>query len=752
MSGVFGLFGSMVLLTIPQTIPQTPPRAQRIPESLPGPIVPEGFGVNIHFTDPQPGEMERFAEAGYAVARMDLFWHQVETEKGKYDFSAYDRLTESLRKVGARPLFILDYGNDLYEKGSPRSPESRAAFARFAGAAAAHFRGKGVIFEIWNEPNIHFWQPSPDVAQYSALALETAKAVKAADPRSTLIAPGLSGFGWEFFEGVFRAGLLQYLDGVSVHPYRGQEPESAAEDFARLRALIARYAPSDKRQMPILSSEWGYSTVEGGPISEATQARYLTRMWLANLASGVHLSIFYDWKEDGPDPKENEHHFGTVRPDLTPKPAFLAAKHLIAELRGYHFRHRLKTANPEEWRLLFQKGDAGDLKLVTWRADRKASDAEATPKVTAVTKTDPAFRDLLRLASVRWPAGALAESTGMPPDLKITFQNPETEEHRVRALIGGPTVDVGASVPPGATRTVAAPWSMPAGRVERREPVPVTIVWGGQPLSIEPMPLNVRRIDTISLTALPAQTDLALFLENPARTAFDGTAVLKAGEKVVARRPVTLKAGEERGRAFLPHPKAATVSVVLQDEKGNEISVLPPSRYVPMSEFPNRPTADTGFGYTLFVENAARKPTPLPAVPAPDRSPGETALRIAYRFDPGWRYAGWTSEKPWPIPEKARALTLWVHATASGDMLRSRFRDATGQTFQIDLGALDWKGWKTVTIPLDGTRVGVSWGGANDGKVHGARHWETLLLIDSVHRTNGSESAVLITAPYYVIE
>jgi hypothetical protein len=31
------------------------------PSALPGPTVPEGLGVNIHFTDPRPGEMAQLA-------------------------------------------------------------------------------------------------------------------------------------------------------------------------------------------------------------------------------------------------------------------------------------------------------------------------------------------------------------------------------------------------------------------------------------------------------------------------------------------------------------------------------------------------------------------------------------------------------------------------------------------------------------------------------------------------------------------
>jgi hypothetical protein len=44
---------------------------------LPALVVPLGFGVNIHFTDPAPVEMARFAEAGYRRARMDLAWAAV---------------------------------------------------------------------------------------------------------------------------------------------------------------------------------------------------------------------------------------------------------------------------------------------------------------------------------------------------------------------------------------------------------------------------------------------------------------------------------------------------------------------------------------------------------------------------------------------------------------------------------------------------------------------------------------------------
>src|SRR4051812_2468693 len=57
----------------------------------------DGLGVNIHFTDPQPGEIKMIADAGFRWVRMDFKWDETETIAGQYDFSAYDRLLTALQ-------------------------------------------------------------------------------------------------------------------------------------------------------------------------------------------------------------------------------------------------------------------------------------------------------------------------------------------------------------------------------------------------------------------------------------------------------------------------------------------------------------------------------------------------------------------------------------------------------------------------------------------------------------------------------
>jgi len=337
----------------------------------PPPVVPEGLGVNIHFTDPKPGEMKMLAEGGFRIVRMDFGWSSTEREAGKYDFSAYDRLLAALEPHGIKALFILDYSNKNYDGGlSPCSDEGRKAFAAWAVAAAVHFKGRGILWEMYNEPNIQFWKPKPKVEDYVLLALEVGKALREAAPGEAYIGPATSTMDFAFLEACFKAGLLEYWSAVSVHPYRQKPPETVAEDYAKLRRLIDQYAPKGK-SIPIHSGEWGYSSAWKN-FDDERQGKYLPRQWLTNLSNDVPISIWYDWHDDGKDPKEAEHHFGTVanpyfsgrEPVYDPKPSYKAAKTLATALRGFWFSKRLAVGGADDYVLLF--GSGRQPRLAAW--------------------------------------------------------------------------------------------------------------------------------------------------------------------------------------------------------------------------------------------------------------------------------------------------------------------------------------------------------------------------------------------------
>lgn len=304
-------------------------------ESLPPFRVPDCLGVNIHFVEPQEDQLDMIREAGFGLIRMDLGWEHVEKTKGEYDFSGYERLTQSLHKRGMTPLYILDYSNRLYEEErSVETVEGRQAFARFAAAAVKTLSTRPILWEIWNEPNIkQFWE-EPNPASYVLLVEEAVKAMRSVDPKCTVLAPATSQIPFDFLEACFDRGLLRWIDAVTVHPYRTKPPESALEDYAQLRGMMDRYSGGENK--PILSGEWGYSLhrYRDLNVDEHMQAQFLARQFLTNFLAGVRLSIWYDWHDDGPDPEEREHNFGTVKQDFTPKKAYKAAQVFNRQLKG----------------------------------------------------------------------------------------------------------------------------------------------------------------------------------------------------------------------------------------------------------------------------------------------------------------------------------------------------------------------------------------------------------------------------------
>jgi hypothetical protein len=364
-------------------------RGAPIPEMI-GPL-PDGIGVNIHFTDPKPGEMKMIAQAGVRWVRMDFGWGGTERQKGVYDFAEYDRLMKALDEQHIRPIFILDYSNRNYDDDlSPRSDEGRAAFAKWAAVSAEHFKGRGVVWEMYNEPNIGFWRPKPNVDEYAKLAIAVGKALREATPDEPYIGPACSTMDFKFLEVCFKAGCLEYWSAVSVHPYRQKNPETVAGDYAHLRELIAQYAPKGK-QIPIISGEWGYSA-GWKKYDEAKQGMYLPRELLTNVACGVPISIWYDWHDDGTDPKEPEHHFGTTHspyradqdPVYEPKPAYVALKTLSGALDGCKFEKRIDLGNEADWALLFRKGDEERLAVWTTSGDHSATVAAPAGKYKVI--------------------------------------------------------------------------------------------------------------------------------------------------------------------------------------------------------------------------------------------------------------------------------------------------------------------------------------------------------------------------------
>lgn len=774
---------AFMFLTIPCCRAAEPAPASAIP-SRP---LPDGLGVNVHFTDPRPGEMEMLNAGGFTWVRMDLNWGSIERKRGVYDFAAYDRLMAALDSHGMKAMFILDYSNRNYDNDlSPHTDEGRAAFAAWAVAAVRHFKGRGILWEMYNEPNGIFWKPQENPEAYAKLALDVGKAIRAAEPGETYIGPATSTIDLKFMEACFKAGLLEYWAAVSCHPYRQTEPETVASQYRQLRLLIARYAPRGK-QIPIISGEWGYSTAWSGQNDEK-QGQYLPRQWLINQWQEVPLSIWYDWHEDGPDPKEAEHHFGIVRhpyqkdatPIYEPKPAYLAAKTLAAQLAGYRFNKRLMMDKPEDFVLLFDKAgqQQDEVRLAVWTTAKEphAVKIPASAGEFAVTshlgeKLPNVIADAKGL-TVTLSAGPQYLAPLKPNELLLVAASYSRLplEIAIRApgkfAISSSGRFLGKD-PKGASAVGIAG----DGSVKERSDRPITETLTcdllDSPTHNGPriiLQTEVIVINPLRVTLMPRSPSmLAVKVEDVSGEGFhgtispDGIAGLDIDPK--SALPLDIKPGQFEQTVQFPVRSAgnADYSVGFKVKDDQDRAALDVARVtmVGITDFAIDANGTHTDAWKLHVDGNAKVPSEqaLTVEPPPDAAPdaGMGVLKIAYKTERGWKF--------WRIEPKAelrkiegepRAYGLWIYGDGKGALPRIRFTDSTGQTFQPSAEAIKWNGWRYVTFPMQGASLaGSHWGGANDGVIHYPIHWDSIFLLDR-DQNRAAQGAIYISGPTLV--
>jgi hypothetical protein len=748
------------------------------------PTVADSLGVNIHFTTPKPGEMEMLAAGGFHWVRMDMLWNQswsaTERAKGVYDFSACDGLLAALKPHGIRTIFILAYGNPLYDKGlSPHTDEGRQAYARWAAAAAKHFAGRAILWETWNEPNGRlFWKPTPNAEDYAQLAVAVGKAFQQSVPDEALVGPALAKFDWPFIETCFKAGVLNYWSAVTVHPYRDSDPETVAADYRKLRRLIDQYAPPGKR-IPIISGEWGYFLKLGPDATPERQGKLLARQWLTNLANEIPLSIWYDWHDDGTDPKNVEHNLGTVanayhkgrEPVYDPKPAYLAAKTLTTCLNGHQFNKRLIVDSPDDYVLLFEK--EGDIRLAAWTAGQPhdltipatpgpfavttwtgdaAPDLTADPSGLTLHLTDaPQYlvprhpNDLLAIAAA-WQTLPLDITATAPATVQVKTQLKNPTDHPIHLK---PSTGAAIDLASGQTTTFSLP--VQVLRSESPQPLRLALQVGDAAPFVQQAHLAAH--NPLNLTALPTgERTITVHAQNPTGQPFTGALSLAATGPTPFKgsAPLRLKQGDRDQSVTIqtdqPVPPRATLTLTVTDDAGRTVAQS--------TRAYSRELADTLEQGAWVIKSGgdpkvnsqqsmtpAAPPQPSPAGPGP-------VFKITYQFDAGGKYL-WlmpTKSDIRPITGRPIALGLWIYGDGVGNRPVLRFKDSTGQTFQPTAPVVDWTGWRYIEFSLDDGAVW-HYGGANDGVIHYPLQWDTLFLFDTVRRDKPSAGTIYLSAP-----
>lgn len=333
-------------------------------------LLRQRIGVDAHVLwDENPtSQLQPLVEAGVTHVRADFDWHDLEPERGGFDWSDSDRLMRASSVTGVDILAVVDYSAPWASSGPNGDvhypPSSNADFATFAEAIASRYGPHGSFWsghpdlsprpltsmEIWNEPFGYWsWKPGPDPAAYARLVRSAAAAIRSVEPSMTIVASGdLLAYTttdqrpWLTPLLDTDPGLASVVDRWSIHPYPdplSQSPSSggAASAYGTVgrveqvaNILKARGITS---KLWVTEVGWCVSSVCG--VSDAQQAQYIddvltmaTTSW-TNIVDRVFL---YTWDRRDASLGQREGNYGLRYDNGSDTPAWSHVKQRLANV------------------------------------------------------------------------------------------------------------------------------------------------------------------------------------------------------------------------------------------------------------------------------------------------------------------------------------------------------------------------------------------------------------------------------------
>jgi len=263
------------------------------------------FGIGAYFyryPDHPAGwaEMRRAAKvaqtAGVKWSREEFQWARIEPRRGEFQWDFYDRMLAIAQEHGIQVYAIVAYWSTWTR---PYTTEGIDDYVRYLEALVRRYGHDIRQWEIWNEPNIFFWQGPKDL--YADLLKKSYAAIKAIDPEAEVLGLSTAGIDFDYIERMLE--LETPFDILTIHPYRRTLNDQAfLNDLLRVSDLVRR---PDGTRRPVWLTELGWPTYS------------------------PHNTL----RQNGDDPFYFEHQMGIVDRQFRPKPAYRAYALLTRILR-----------------------------------------------------------------------------------------------------------------------------------------------------------------------------------------------------------------------------------------------------------------------------------------------------------------------------------------------------------------------------------------------------------------------------------
>lgn len=324
-----------------------------------------GIGTHLMNYEASPTRALRMvSDAGITAVKDDAFWSTAEPAANQMRIvPPWRTFFNTTKSNNLTTLTILDYGSLFHGNSKPRTPEVKKAYLKYVDYVTRQLPGKTDYWEIWNEWDLEGPKDPKLSADYATLVKEAVPLIRKNDPKAKILAGSVTpeGMNFGFADRLIDAGILDQVDGLSIHPYvhcAGQG-QNTPEAWAKwVRNYVKHINEKAGKEVPIYLTEvsWPSHTGDCGNTPE-TVASYIARtFFLARTIPSLRGMWWYDLVNDGKDKTEQEHNFGLLYPNLDPKPGYGVLKAISPYVRDYTYDPRPSTMNNDVYLLHFSKG------------------------------------------------------------------------------------------------------------------------------------------------------------------------------------------------------------------------------------------------------------------------------------------------------------------------------------------------------------------------------------------------------------
>jgi len=304
------------------------------------------FAMNTHMerepTAHLKRNMEVLSECGVKWIRGWWGWGMCEKERGKFDWTEYDRQLATVEGADMRLMPILLRYYPQYEQawagaltGIQRPPYKMEEWGAFVRKVAERYKGRVTAWEVWNEPTMS--GAGFSAQQYADLLRATATPMRELDPKAKIV--GFAGVPLTFMRATLALGVSPTMDVIGEHSYAQIERPEAnlPKQTEAVRAILAAHG-GDK---PIWHTEQGVRGDDDGYLAPSLSEGDVAALYTRNLVTSHSLGIGkYFWFSAQTSPTYG---WAVFYENYIPRPRLAALNACASFLEGAAYR---RTCHP----------------------------------------------------------------------------------------------------------------------------------------------------------------------------------------------------------------------------------------------------------------------------------------------------------------------------------------------------------------------------------------------------------------------